>query len=87
MGKFNGDWAGHQPSAHLWILPGISALTRREIGGAQGHWSHTAFLQGVRGHKQLKGTQIVSSSTSITKNSSISKPAFYSDSGHPPLSP
>lgn len=57
MGKFKGDWAGHQPSAHLWILPGISALMRREIGGAQGHWSRTAFLQGVSGHTQLKGTQ------------------------------
>lgn len=87
MGKFKGDWAGHQPSAHLWILPGISASTRREIGGAQDHWSRTAFLQGVSGHKQLRRTETVSSSTSKTKDSRILKPAFYSDSGHPPLSP
>lgn len=87
MGKFKGDWAGHQPSAHLWILPGISALTRREIGGAQGHWSHIAFLQGVSGLKQLKETQTVSSSASTTKDSRIFKPAFYSVSGHSPLSP
>lgn len=82
-GKFKGAWAGHQPSAHLWILPGISASMRREIGGAQGHWSRTTFLQVVSGHEQLKGTQTVHPSTNTqpqppaTEKPSIPKPPFH----------
>lgn len=56
---------------------------RREIGGAQGRWNRTTFLQGVSGHEQLKGTQTVHPSTSTqpqppaTEKSSTPKPPFH----------